>query len=136
MWWVINMKVESVCLLKSFKKFLILSTCSSFIPQEYLEDDMVFPERMVENGTMYIEAEDKETLKKIEELSFVRASNVLGIIYNSKSGNTKLKWRSTKEKFGRLTGEASANSLVNLFEANVLERTYAYENKENKELET
>lgn len=129
------MKVESVCLLKSFKKFLILSTCSSFIPQEYLEDDMVFPERMVENGTMYIEAEDKETLKKIEELSFVRASNVLGIIYNSKSGNTKLKWRSTKEKFGRLTGEASANSLVNLFGANALERTYAYENKENKELE-
>lgn len=129
------MKVESVCPLKSFKKFLILSTCSSFIPQEYLEDDMVFPERMVENGTMYIEAEDKETLKKIEELSFVRASNVLGIIYNSKSGNTKLKWRSTKEKFGRLTGEASANSLVNLFGANALERTYAYENKENKELE-
>ena len=129
------MKVESVCPLKNFRKFLILSTCSSFIPREYLEDDTVFPERMVENGTMYIEAEDKETLKKIEELSFVRASNVLGIIYNSKSGNTKLKWRSTKEKLGRLTGEASANSLVNLFEAGALERTYAYENKENNVLE-
>jgi hypothetical protein len=129
------MKVESVCSLKDFRKFLILSTCNSFISREYLEDDTVFPERMVENGTMYIEAEDKETLKKTGELSFVRALNVLGIIYNSKSGNTKLKWRSTKEKLGKLTGEASANSLVNLFEAGALERTYAYENKENKELE-
>jgi hypothetical protein len=129
------MKVESVCPLKNFRKFLILSTCNSFIPREYLEDDTVFPERMVENGTMYIEAEDKETLKKIEELTFVRALNVLGIIYNSKSGNTKLKWRSTKEKLGRLTGEASANSLVNLFEAGALERTYAYENKESNVLE-
>ncbi len=129
------MKVESVCSLKDFRKFLILSTCNSFISREYLEDDTVFPERMVENGTMFIEAEDKETLKKTGELSFVRALNVLGIIYNSKSGNTKLKWRSTKEKLGKLTGEASANSLVNLFEAGALERTYAYENKENKELE-
>jgi hypothetical protein len=129
------MKVESACSLKDFRKFLILSTCKSFIPREYLEDDTVFPERMVENGTMYIEAEDKETLKKTGELSFVRALKVLGIIYNSKSGNTKLKWRSTKEKLGKLTGEASANSLVNLFEAGALERAYAYENKENKELE-
>ena len=128
------MMVESICPLKNFRKFLILSTCNSFIPEEYLEDDTAFPERMVESGTMYVEAEDKETLRKIGELTFVKASNVLGIIYNSKSGNTKLKWRSTKEKLGNLTGEASANSLVNLFEANALNRTYAYEKKENKEL--
>ena len=127
------MKVNVVCLLESFRKFMILSTCSSFIPDEFLEDDSVFPERPVENGTMYVEAEDKETLRKIRDTEFARVTNVLGVIYNSKSGQTKLKWRHTKETLGKLNGEASGNSLVNLFEAGILDEVYIRKMRKKEE---
>ena len=126
------MKVESICPLISFRRFMILSTCRSFIPEQFLNDEEIFPERIEDKGTMYVEAEDKETLEKAEEIAFVRASNVLGVIYKSKSGNTGLKWRSTKENMGKITGEASANSLVNLFEAGALSKSYAYKTTEDK----
>lgn len=118
------MKIDVVCPLESFRRFMILSTCNSFIPDEYIEDVNVFPERPVENGTMYVEAEDKETLRRSRDLQFARVSNVLGIIYNSKSGLTKLKWRHIKDALGKLSGEASGNSVVNLFEAEILDEDY------------
>jgi hypothetical protein len=118
------MKIDVVCSLESFRRFMILSTCSSFIPDELLEDDSVFPERPIENGTMYVESEDKETLRKIRQIEFTRVSNVLGVIYNSKSGLTKLKWRQTKNFLGKLGGKSSGNSLVNLFEAGILDENY------------
>jgi hypothetical protein len=118
------MNIDVVCSLESFRRFMILSTCNSFIPEEFLEDDNVFPERPIGNGTMYVEAEDKETLRKIREIEFTRVSNVLGVIYNSKSGLTKLKWRQTKDFSGKLGGKASGNSLVNLFEAGILDENY------------
>jgi len=119
------MKIEAVCDLENFRGFMILSTCQSFMPNELAEDSSVFPERASQIGTMYVEAEDKETVRVEGELSFVRASSVLGIIYNSKSGRTKLKWRSIKGDLGKVTGEASPNSLVNLYAARVLDRSYA-----------
>ncbi len=119
------MKIEAVCDLENFRGFMILSTCQSFMPDELAEDSSVFPERASQIGTMYVEAEDKETVRVEGELSFVRASSVLGIIYNSKSGRTKLKWRSIKGDLGKVTGEASPNSLVNLYAARVLDRSYA-----------
>ena len=73
---------------------------------------------------MYVEAEDKETVHVQGDISFVRVSNVLGIIYNSKSGRTKLKWRSMKGDLGKVSGEASPNSLVNLYTARVLGRSF------------
>jgi hypothetical protein len=118
------MKIDVVCPLESFRRFMILSTCNSFIPDEYIEDVNVFPERPVENGTMYVEAEDKETLRRSRDLQFARVSNVLGVIYNSKSGLTKLKWRHIKDVLGKLSGEASGNSVVNLFEAEILDENY------------
>jgi hypothetical protein len=45
---------------------------------------------------------------------------VLGIIYTSKSGNTKLKWRQLRGRIGRMSGDASANSLVNLSMSRIL----------------
>jgi len=119
------MKIEAVCDLENFRRFMILSTCQSFIPNELAEDPSVFPERASQIGTMYVEAEDKETVRTEGELSFVRVSSVLGVIYNSKSGRTKLKWRSIKGEMGKLTGEASPNSLVNLYATRVLDRSYA-----------
>jgi hypothetical protein len=87
----------------------------SFIPEGYLRDPEVFPEKEGETGSIYIEAADKVSLKTIRDITFVNARDILGIIYVSKSGNTKLKWRESRGDLGKVSGEASTNSLVNLF---------------------
>jgi len=119
------MKIETMCNLNSFRRFTILSTCQSFIPEELLEDDNIFPERGSEDGAIYVEAEDKETVERMGNITFVRVFEVLGIIYNSKSGRTRLKWRNSRGDMGRLSGEASSNSLVNLYTSGALDQTYA-----------
>ncbi len=118
-------KIDSVCDLDRFRRFMIMSTCQSYIPLDLDEDETVYPERPSENGTMYVEAEDKETIQQVREIRFTRVSNVLGIIYNSKSGRTQLKWRHLKGRVGRLSGEASPNTLVNLFASQALPESYA-----------
>jgi hypothetical protein len=112
--------IEATASLENFRKFIIISTCRSFIPESYLRDYEVFPEREEGPGAIYIEAADKVTLKKIREMTFVNAREILGIIYSSKSGNTQLKWRQTRRKSGKVYGYASANALVNLVESGVL----------------
>jgi hypothetical protein len=112
--------IQTAASLENFRKFIIVSTCRSFIPDSYLRDYEVFPEREEGPGAIYIEAVDKVTLKKIREMTFVNAKEILGIIYSSKSGNTQLKWRQTRKKLGRVQGVASANALVNLVESGVL----------------
>lgn len=113
-------KMNTPASLESFRRFIISSTCNSFAPKSYLEDSEVFPERDESLGSIYVEAADKVTLKKIREITFVNALDVLGVIYNSKSGNTSLKWRQIRRNNGKVTGEASSNSLVNLSEAGVI----------------
>ncbi|CAN5446630.1 MAG: hypothetical protein ACRD9Q_05565 [Nitrososphaeraceae archaeon] len=112
--------IEAACSLESFRRFIIISTCRSFITESYMHDFEIFPEREEEPGAIYVEAADKVTLKKIREMTFVNAKEVLGIIYSSKSGNTHLKWRQTRRKNGKVTGEASPNTLVNLVESEVI----------------
>src|SRR5256712_13596653 len=112
--------IDATCSFESFRKFIILSTCNSFIPESYLEDYEVFPERETSPGLIYVEAADKVTLKKVREMTFVNAKEILGIIYSSKSGNTQLKWRQTRRRSGKVHGDASANALVNLVESGVL----------------
>jgi len=77
-------------------------------------------------------------LKKIRDMTFVNARDILGIIYNSKSGNTSLKWRQIKRNNGKVTGEASANSLTNLSESGVLtlEWVEKYLQKKSEESKT
>ena len=113
-------EINTPASLESFRRFIIASTCVSFAPKSYLDDFEVFAEREESRGSIYIEAADKVTLKKIREITFVNARDVLGIIYNSKSGNTALKWRQTRRNSGKVTGDASSNSLVNLAEAGVI----------------
>ncbi len=117
-------KLETTCSLEAFRRFMVTSTCRSFIPPEYEADVSAFPERPREQGTMYVEAEDKSTLSRVNEITFVQVSYVLGIIYNSKSGHTQLKWRHIKGDLGRLSGEASTNTMVNLYEAGALDRSF------------
>jgi len=113
-------QIETAATLESFRQFIIVSTCRSFIPESYLRDYEVFPEREEGPGAIYIEAADKVTLKKIREMTFVNAKEILGIIYSSKSGNTQLKWRQTRRRSGKVQGSASPNALVNLVESGVL----------------
>jgi hypothetical protein len=112
--------IDTSASLESFRKFIIVSTCKSFIPESYLRDYEVFPEREDGPGAIYIEAVDKVTLKRIREMTFVNAKEILGIIYSSKSGNTQLKWRQIRKKTGKVSGTASPNALVNLVESGVL----------------
>lgn len=103
--------------MKILESLSLLGTCRSFIPESYLRDYEVFPEREEGPGAIYIEAADKVTLKKIREMTFVNAKEILGIIYSSKSGNTQLRWRQTRKKSGKVHGNASPNALVNLVES-------------------
>ncbi len=116
--------IEATATLESFRRFVIVSTCQSFMPESYLSDPEVFPEREQLPGAIYVEAADKVTLKKVREITFVNAKDVLGIIYASKSGNTKLKWRQIRRRMGKVTGDASSNALVNLVESGVITREW------------
>jgi len=112
--------ISTPATLETFRRFIIASTCRSYAPKNYLGDAEVFAERDDKLGAIYVEAADKVTLKKIRDITFMNARDVLGIIYNSKTGNTSLKWRQIRRMEGKVTGEASTNSLTNLAEAGVL----------------
>ena len=113
-------KIDTAATIESFRTFIMVSTCNSFVPQSYADDVEVFPEREEKLGSIYVEAADKVTLKKIRDITFVNARDVLGIIYNSKTGNTSLKWRQHSRNNGRVIGEASSNSIVNLSSCGVI----------------
>jgi len=130
--------IDTPASVESFRRFIISSTCRSFAPRSYLEDSEVFAEREEDLGAIYVEAADKVTLKKIRDMTFVNARDILGVIYNSKSGNTSLKWRQLKRNNGKVTGEASANSLTNLAESGVLTLDWveSYLKKKSEEVKT
>ena len=117
--------IDTTSSLESFRRFLINSTCLSYMPESYLYDPEVFPEKDGETGSIYIEAADKITLKKERDITFINVRDVLGIIYQSKSGNTNIKWRQISGRGGKVTGESSTNSLVNLITARVIDQYYA-----------
>ena len=116
-------KIEIKTTLERFRQFIILNTCRSFIPPGYLKDPSIFPERDAEEGTIYVEAVSKLDLQQIRNIRFVKVAEVLGVIYRSKSGNTDLRWRQVRGTIGKVTGEASPNSIVNLIEAGVLPKS-------------
>ena len=130
--------ISTPATLESFRRFIISSTCKSYAPRNYLGDAEVFAEREEKLGAIYVEAADKVTLKKIRDITFMNARDVLGIIYNSKTGNTSLKWRQIRRMEGKVTGEASPNSLTNLAEAGVLtlDRVENYLKKKAEESKT
>ena len=130
--------IDTPASVESFRKFIFSSICRSYAPRSYLEDFEVFPEREGDLGSVYVEAADKVTLKKIRDITFVNERDILGIIYNSKSGNTSLKWRQLKRNNGKVSGEASSNSLTNLAESGVLTLDWVenYLKKKSKEAET
>ncbi|MEM2122975.1 MAG: hypothetical protein QXE79_04990, partial [Candidatus Bathyarchaeia archaeon] len=115
--------MNAKCPLESFRKFLILSTCKDIMPPDMVKDQNIFPERDGP-GLITIEAKDKETLDNIDDIRFVRVDGLDRIIYNSKSGRTKLIWRRLRRDIGKVLGDASLNSIVNLVTARVLDISY------------
>lgn len=85
-----------------------------------MENRSIFPERPSELGAIYVEAGDKITVTTIEDITFVQAANVIGAVYSSKSGSTRLRWERTLGSSGRLSGEASMRSVVRLVETGVI----------------
>ena len=141
--WLIDQSFKMVAIdtpasVESFRRFVISSTCKSYAPRSYLDDFEVFAEREENLGSIYVEAADKVTLKKIRDVTFVNARDILGVIYNSKSGNTSLKWRQIRNNNGKVSGEASANSLTNLAESGVLTLDWVenYLKKKSEEAKT
>lgn len=118
---MVNIELKTT--LERFRQFIILNTCRSFIPPGYLKDPSIFPERDPSQGLIYVEAVSKIDLEKIRDIRFVKVAEVLGVIYKSKSGNTDLKWRQIKGVVGKVVGEASPNSIVNLIESGVLPKS-------------
>ena len=55
--------IDTQCSLESFRRFIIESTCSSYIPESYASDYEIFAERDADLGSIYVEAADKQTLK-------------------------------------------------------------------------
>lgn len=128
--------IDTPASLESFRRFIMDSTCSSFAPKSYLDDFEVFAEREEKIGSIYVEAADKVTLKKIREITFVNAKDILGIIYTSKTGNTELKWRQIRHNNGKVSGNASSNSLVNLTQSGVITLEWVDNYVKNKNNET
>jgi len=60
------------------------------------------------------------TLKQVREIIFVKAFEVIGVNYTSKSGSTRLRWERTSDTMGRLKGEASVNAVLKLVEAGII----------------
>ncbi len=116
-------RIEVKTTLERFRQFIILNTCRSFIPPGYLKDPSIFPERDAEEGRIYVEAASKLDLGQIRNVRFVKVAEVLGVIYKSKSGNTDLIWRQVRGNIGKVSGEASPNSIVNLIEAGVIPKS-------------
>lgn len=99
---------------------MIFITCKSFIPSNYNGEIDTFPKRDTRLGDIYIEAVDKIMIKKLKEIIFVNAKEVLGIIYSSKTGNIMLKGGQLKNKTGKVIGKASPNAVANWVESRLL----------------
>ncbi|MBS7655079.1 hypothetical protein KEJ50_01030 [Candidatus Bathyarchaeota archaeon] len=119
------MKINVSCNLKAFRKFLILNVCQSFIPNEWKVNDEIFPEKIGKEGSIIIEAKYKETVGVIKGMKFSKVKEILKIVYNSKSGRTKLTWVKVKGNEGKLIGDASVNSVVNLALAGIIKSVEA-----------
>jgi len=130
--------IETTSSLEIFRKFVIFSTCKSFIPSNYNIDPHMFLERDADPGDISVETVDKLMVKKLREITFVNAKEIFGIIYSSKTGNTILRWRQLKNNNGKVMGKASPSALTNLMESGVLTKPwferYLKSQKQDEEL--
>ena len=60
-------EIDVTCNLESFRRFLVNSTCRSFIPESYMRDPEVFPEKEEEPGSIYIGSARHETAEYFKD---------------------------------------------------------------------
>ena len=106
--------IDTICSLESFRRFLVRAC---HMPKEYMHTRNMFPERTARPGIVYVEAEDKATLGSAGEIEIVEAGGVAGIVFNSKSGSTALKWK--RGSPGRIRGEVSERTVAMLIRCGV-----------------
>ena len=56
-------KIDAATSLENFRRFTIVSTCSSFAPESYSEDPEVFPERDFKEDQKYYVCECKRCVR-------------------------------------------------------------------------
>jgi hypothetical protein len=112
-------EIEAQCRLEDFRKFLFISAFPSKPTGGLPGDNLIFPEKRG-NGSIYVEADFKETIDDIGKyVRLVRATNVLGIHYESSSKNSELIWRQISGRYGRVSGRATIYTLMNLKKAGI-----------------
>jgi hypothetical protein len=115
--------VQGTCGYNAFRRFLFKAAYPK-ATRELVDNPRILIERdMNPAGRIYVEADGKETLFETEEgIHIVRVRYVVGIIYNSISGNTELRWRDNKPR-GKVWGHITRRSLGLLLSCNAQVKT-------------
>jgi len=110
-------KIDRIIPLEKFRRFLIYAC--------YFPNDRKIIEILLSNKKFFLIREGKGKIEIIadeifpyifrENIAIVNAKNIKEIHYNSKSGNTRLKWIKINEYAGRLIGVASFRTLMNFY---------------------
>jgi hypothetical protein len=115
-------KIDRIIPLEKFRRFLIYAC--------YFPNDRKIIEILLSDKKFFLIREGKGKIEIIadeifpyifrENIAIVNAKNIKEIHYNSKSGNTKLKWIRINEYAGRLIGIASFRTLMNFYYSKML----------------
>jgi len=113
-------KIDRIIPLEKFRRFLIYS-CYYNERNKYkdtldflLKNRKFFPMREGRGKIEYI-ADEIFPYEFRKRTVIIYAKNIKEIHYNSKSGNTKLKWIRINEYSGKLIGIASFRALMNFY---------------------
>lgn len=112
--------IDTQCGYQAIRRFLFRSAYPRRNGEHYelLKNPHILIERDA-LGQIYVEADGKRTLYEMEEnVRIINTTYCVGIIYNSKSGKTTLRWRDGKPT-GRLWGHVTPRSLATLLSCNI-----------------
>lgn len=102
----------------AFRRFLFKSAYPQ-ADRELFLNPRILIERDEKPGRIYVEADGKETLYQAEEhIRIISIRYVIGIIYQSRSGNTVLRWRDNKPT-GKVWGHVTPRSLGTLLSCSI-----------------
>ena len=118
-------KIDRIIPLEKFRRFLIYACYyneknkSKDTLDFLLKNRKFFPMREGNGKIEYI-ADEIFPYEFRSKVVIIYAKNIKEINYNSKSGNTKLKWIRINEYAGRLIGIASFRTLMNFYYSKML----------------
>ncbi len=100
----IAIRFQGECGYMTFHTFLFRAACPN-ADRELLQTPALLVERAVDEkgrGQIYVEASAKQTICELpgSRAQLISIKNVLGIIYNSRDGNSKVYWREPRKIWG------------------------------------